>query len=103
MPKTRVVVARVVSYSQNGYLYSTPAGIHAMPSARRRKNVFIDQRRIDRVKALLRTETETETIDRALALAEDFAAFQADVDRGLAGLIGRGGFSDRFSGVPERA
>ncbi len=67
-----------------------------MPPDRRRKNLFIDQSRIDRVKALLHAETETETIDRALALAEDLAAFEAEVGRGLSGLVGRGGFIDRF-------
>lgn len=72
-----------------------------MPSVRRRKNLFIDQRRIDRVKALLHAETETETIDRALALAEDLAAFEAEVDRGLSGLVGGGGFIDRFAGEPS--
>jgi len=69
----------------------------AVPQTRRRKNLYIDQRRIDRVKALLHTETETETIDRALALAEDFAAFEAAVDRGMGSLVGRGGFLDRFA------
>ena len=68
-----------------------------MPALRRRKNVFIDQRRINRVKALLHAETETETIDRALALAEEMALFEAEVDRGLATLVGRGGFVDRFT------
>lgn len=68
-----------------------------MTQTRRRKNVFIDQQRIDRVKLLLRTDTETETIDRALALAEDFAMFEDEVTRGLAGLVGRGGFTDDFS------
>lgn len=67
-----------------------------MPTARRRKNVFIDQHRIDRVKALLHVDTETEAIDRALALAEDLAIFQADVDRGLNALVGKSGFVDRF-------
>jgi hypothetical protein len=67
-----------------------------MAKVRRRKNMFIDQRRLDRVKSLLNAETETETIDRALALAEDFAAFEAEVQAGLAGLVGRGGFVDRF-------
>lgn len=69
-----------------------------MASSRRRKNLFIDQRRLDRVKALLHSETETETIDRALALAEDFATFQAEVGKGLGRLVGRGGFIDRFPG-----
>ena len=67
-----------------------------MPPIRRRKNLFIDQRRIDRVRALLHADTETETIDRALALAEDLAVFEAEVDRGLSKLVGRGGFVDRF-------
>jgi hypothetical protein len=67
-----------------------------MPALRRRKNIFIDQRRINRVKALLHAETETETIDRALALAEEMAVFDAEVYRGLATLVGRGGFVDRF-------
>ena len=68
-----------------------------MAPARRRKNLFIDQRRLDRVKALLNTETETEAIDRALALAEDYAVFEKEVRRGLDGLAGRGGFVDRFA------
>jgi len=73
-----------------------------MTSVRRRKNLFIDQRRIDRAKALLRAETETETIDRALALVEDFAAFQQEIDRGLNDLVGKGGFVDRFAGTAKR-
>ena len=73
-----------------------------MPTTRRRrKNVFIDQRRIDRVKALLQAETETETIERALAIAEDFATFQAELDRGLDALVGRGGFRDHFAPIRE--
>ncbi|MEO8624845.1 MAG: hypothetical protein ABI625_27425 [bacterium] len=68
-----------------------------MTQTRRRKNVFIDQERIDRVRSLLRADSETETIDRALALAEDFATFDAEVMRGLADLVGQGGFVDHFS------
>ena len=68
-----------------------------MSPVRRRKTLFMDQRRIDRARALLHTDTETETIDRALALVEDFAAFQTEGDRGLADLVGKGGFVDRFS------
>lgn len=73
-----------------------PSPERPMPPVRRRKNIFIDQCRIDRVKALLHAETETETIDRALALAEDLAALQAEVDRGLSDLVGRGGFADHL-------
>ena len=73
-----------------------------MPPVRRRKNLFIDQHRIDRVKALLHVETETEAIDRALALVEDLALFEAEVDRGLASLVGKGGFVDRFPAKASR-
>ena len=77
-----------------------------MSTVRRRKNLFIDQHRIDRVKALLHVETETEAIDRALALVEDLAQFEIEVDRGLEGLAGKGGFVDRFpakgSAKPKR-
>lgn len=68
-----------------------------MPSVRRRKILFIDQGRINRLRALLHTDTETETINRALALAEEVAVFEAEVDRGLGALVGRCGFVDRFS------
>src|SRR6185437_7551766 len=52
---------------------AAPSGATVSP-VRRRKTLFMDQRRIDRARALLHTDTETETIDRALALVEDFAA-----------------------------
>ena len=74
-----------------------------MTQTRRRKNVFIDQERIDRVMVLLRTDTETETIDRALALAEDFAVFEAEVAKGMASLVGAGGFVDHFCPKQRRA
>jgi len=82
---------------QNGRLIQTTSTRLNMTQTRRRKNVFIDQERIDRVRSLLRADSETETIDRALALAEDFATFDAQVTRGLADLVGQGGFVDHFS------
>jgi hypothetical protein len=63
---------------------------------RRRKNLFVDQDKIDRVKTLLGTSTETEAIDRALDLVEDWATFKHEVGEGLKGLVGRGGVTDRF-------
>ena len=68
-----------------------------MKPLRRRKNLYIDQRRIDRVRGLLHTETETETIERALILAEESAVFEEAVNRGLASLVGQGGFVDYFT------
>lgn len=71
-----------------------------MSQLRRRKNIYIDQDRIDRVRTLLRADTETETIDRALTLVEDYAVFEAEVMNGLGELLGRGGIVDHFS--PKR-
>lgn len=65
-------------------------------SARRRKNLFVDQRKIDRAKQVFGVATETEAIDRALDLAEDFAAFQREVEVGMEMLVGRGGFIEPF-------
>jgi hypothetical protein len=65
-------------------------------SARRRKNLFVDQRKIDRAKQVFGVATETEAIDRALDLAEDFAAFQREVEEGMEALVGRGGFVESF-------
>jgi hypothetical protein len=90
-------MADVAEYSSKPYLYSYTHHEQSMSTVRRRKNLFIDQHRIDRVKALLHVETETEAIDRALALVEDLAQFEREVDRGLDGLVGKGGFVDRFA------
>jgi hypothetical protein len=37
-----------------------------------------------------------------LALVEDLAQFEAEVDHGLAGLIGKRGFVDRFPAARRR-
>jgi hypothetical protein len=72
------------------------------PPRRRRKNLYVDQPKIERVKALLGTSTETEAIDRALDLAEDWAVFGREVGDGLTLLVNRGGFTDRFRPARRR-
>jgi hypothetical protein len=62
----------------------------------RRKNLILDQAKIDRAKRILKAATETETIHRALETVSDLAGFQAEVDAGLDQLLGRGGFVDFF-------
>ena len=62
----------------------------------KRKNVILDQRKIDRAKRLLGAATETETISRALDAVTEMARFQAEVDAGLGALVGKGGFIDVF-------
>lgn len=80
----------------NGRSIQHTISLPTMTQTRRRKNIFIDQERIDRVRLLLRADSETETVDRALALAEDFVRFESEVMGGLEGLIGKGGFVDHF-------
>ena len=64
----------------------------------RRKNLLLDQAKIDRAKRILKASSETEAIDRALDAVADLEAFQRELDRGFDALIGTGGLSDRFTG-----
>ncbi|MBI4614989.1 MAG: hypothetical protein HY720_15360 [Planctomycetes bacterium] len=54
----------------------------------RRKNLRLDQRKIDLARKILGTRTETDTIERAL----DLVAFQEEAGAGFARVAGRGGF-----------
>ena len=60
----------------------------------RRKNLLLDQTRIDRARRIFRTSTETEAIHRALDAVADLEAFQRELDKGFDSLVGLGGFSD---------
>jgi hypothetical protein len=62
----------------------------------RRKNLILDQAKIDRARKVLGAATETEAITRALDAVNDLAQFQAELDRGFDSLIGRGGFGNTF-------
>jgi len=62
----------------------------------RRKNLILDQAKIDRAKKVLGAATETEAITRALDAVNDLARFRSEVDEGLLALSGRGGFEDFF-------
>lgn len=53
----------------------------------RRKNLNIDQRKIERARRILGTVTETETVDRAL----DLVVFRSEILRSLDRAKGRGG------------
>ena len=60
----------------------------------RRKNLLLDQAKIDRARRIFKTATETDAIHRALDAAADLEAFQRELDRGFDALIGAGGFAD---------
>ena len=53
----------------------------------KRKNMLMDQRKLDAAKAALGAATETEAVDAAL----DLVAFRAEVFRGLDELAAAGG------------
>ena len=58
----------------------------------RRKNLNIDQTKLDRARELLGTETETETVDQAL----DLILLREDVIRGIRRIAGTGGVVNVF-------
>lgn len=64
-------------------------------SAIRRKNMLIDQRKLDAAKTALGVETETAAVDAAL----DLVVFRAEVFRGLDALAAAGG----LDAPPRRA
>lgn len=68
----------------------------------RRKNFNLPQWKIDRAREVLGAATETEAIERALDMAADFVEFRKATDRGLASLVGKGGFTNYFD-PPEVA
>ncbi len=57
-----------------------------------RKNVVMDQRKLDAARRALGVDTETEAIDLAL----DFVAFRREVAEGLAAMRRAGGIDDVF-------
>ncbi|HZF11813.1 MAG TPA: hypothetical protein VFE33_23750 [Thermoanaerobaculia bacterium] len=69
-------------------------GAPAKPSHLKRKNLILDQCKIDRAKHLLGVTTETEAITRALDAVTEMAQFQAEVEAGFDTLVGAGGFVD---------
>ena len=63
-----------------------------------RKNVLLDQRKLDAARRALGVDTETEAIDLAL----DFVAFRRELVQGIAAMRRVGGVEDVFE-RPRRA
>jgi len=63
----------------------------------RRKNLNIDQAKLDRVKALLGVGSETEAIDQAL----EILLFREELLEGVGRIAGSQGVDDVFSGDRE--
>jgi len=59
-----------------------------------RKNIVMDQQKLDAARRTLGVDTETEAIDRAL----DFVSFRRELARGIAAVRRHGGVDDVFEG-----
>lgn len=62
------------------------------PAQVRRKNLNIDQRKLDRARQLLGVPTETEAVDRALALV----LLRQELVEGVRRIAGTGGVDNAF-------
>lgn len=57
-----------------------------MKTSLKRKNIYLDEGKIQRARRILRTQTEAETIDRAL----DLVVFRRAILRSLEQTVGKG-------------
>lgn len=83
----RAKVARVVG--ENTARYEADA-------KPRRKNLELDQHRIDMLKEALGARTETEAITLAMDMALEMTDFATDLGQGSSQLYGKGGFANLF-------
>ncbi len=63
----------------------------------RRKNLNVDQDKLDRVVELLGVSTETEAVDQAL----EMLLFREELIAGVERIAGTGGVENYFDDVPE--
>lgn len=63
----------------------------------RRKNVNIDQEKLDQVVRILGSKSETEAIDRAL----DLVLYRDELVEGIERIIGTGGVENYFDDHPD--
>lgn len=63
-----------------------------------RKNMRLDQKKLDRAKRILGTRTETETVEQAL----DLVAFHQEVAEGVRRIAGSNSLRDVFADEPPR-
>lgn len=82
--------------SSSSVARKTPAKSPARP-ALRRKNLNIDQKKLDQVRSLLGARTETEAVDQAL----DVVLLRQELVRGVRRIAGSGGVENVFDGDAE--
>jgi hypothetical protein len=74
-----------------------PVGKKTRAGRSRRKNLNIDQTKLDRVRALLGVKTETEAVDQALSML----LLREELVAGVRGIAGSGGVENVFEGDTE--
>ena len=67
-------------------------GYTIMKSALKRKNYYLDERKIRRARAILAARTETEAVDAAL----DLVLFRRQILKSLEKVAGKGGIEKIF-------
>lgn len=82
--------------SSSSVARKAPAKSPSKP-ALRRKNLNIDQKKLDQVRSLLGARTETEAVDQAL----DVVLLRQELVRGVRRIAGSGGVENVFDGDAE--
>jgi len=72
-------------------------GSRGRTSRVRRKNLNIDQAKLDRVKEALGAKTETEAVDQALSVV----LFREEILEGIRSMAGTGGVENYFTADEE--
>jgi hypothetical protein len=78
--------------SQAGRSQASRVRPHARHKAWVRKNIIMDQRKLDAARRALGVSTETEAVDVAL----DLVTFRDELTRGIAAVRRAGGIQDAF-------
>jgi hypothetical protein len=81
----------------NSSRLTSERAVHKPPrTSLRRKNLILNQEKIDRAREIFGVTTDTEAINLALDAANDLALFRTEVDVGFEKLLGKEGFTDYF-------
>lgn len=87
-------MAKAVARRPKGALTTVVRRVRGGRAGWVRKNVAMDQRKLDVARRALGVETETEAIDQAL----DFVAFRKELARGFSAVRRSGGIDDVLEG-----
>jgi hypothetical protein len=91
--QTENQMAKAVAHRTKGAV-TTAARVRGGRAGWVRKNVVMDQRKLDVARRALGVETETEAIDQAL----DFVAFREELAKGFTAVRRSGGVDDVLEG-----